>query len=134
MDEELRRAIVDRRMRTHLMEALEQAARARDLESLLAAEWMDLLEESVEVWGPNGAISDEERAAVLRLYRTWAALGAEEARILRERSGGKVVHHHEDLDLLRSLDWFEKVHPLVRAAYGVFLKRGWLSAGLWDEA
>ena len=86
------REIIDRRMRVHLLSALHEAAQADDLGALLDAEWMDELAESVEAWGPNGAISSAEREAVLRLYRTWKSLREEEARILRERSGGKTVH------------------------------------------
>ena len=123
--------VTDRRWRFNLVGAVESLANAERLLDLhdteLVERFFDCVTDECVAHGDR-AMTECERSAVHDLCKVLGAL-CEEARLIkRERIGGKAVHGLDPEDLA-VLGWFEKVQPLARGTFNIFMLRGWMSAG-----
>lgn len=126
--------VTDRRWRFNLMGAVEHIAESKELRDLHDTELIDGFFGCVsDDCSPHGAgaMTAEECAAVHKLCEALNEICDKAHLTKRDRIGGKVVHGLEPGDLV-ALGWFEKVQPLARGTFDVFMRRGWRSDGLWE--
>lgn len=126
--------ITDRRWRFNLMGAIESLAKAKEPSDLhdteLIAGFFDCVTDECSPHGA-GAMTADESAGTHELCEALNEI-CEKARLAkRDRIGGRVVHGLEPQDLV-SFGWFDRVQPLACDTFDVFMRRGWLSEGLFS--